>query len=313
MLGRVRGLEPEPMQVSDPTSLIWTVPLPVLFLVLTVLLILCHEIGIQIRRRVARRRAASPGAEDAAGKEPVGEGGGGYLPAALGLLGLLIAFTFGMAIQRYDTRRTLVADEANAVRNAYLRIQVFDEPDRTMLSRGLLRWADVRVAFSTARDPRRIEAAEQQSLALATPLWNDALGAVNRKSIPLTWAMLDRATDLFNVAAARKTALDAHVPVTIMRALMLYALLCAGFMGYDVPPGKRFLFASTVQFALLALAVTMIVDLDRPRSNLGAVSQAPLLRAVESIRRVEAAKEAASKAPAAAPASTVDGTAGSLG
>src|SRR5579864_1446616 len=61
------------------------------------------------------------------------DGTGYLLSAMLGLLGLLIAFTFGTAASRFDVRRTLVRDEANAIGTTYLRIQTLDEGPRDAL------------------------------------------------------------------------------------------------------------------------------------------------------------------------------------
>jgi len=58
--------------------------------------------------------------------------------AILGLLAFMLAFTFGMVASRYDARKALVRDEANAIRTAWLRSDFLTEPNRGAAA-GLLR------------------------------------------------------------------------------------------------------------------------------------------------------------------------------
>ena len=74
----------------------------------------------------------------------------GYLVGSmLGILALLMAFSFSMALDRYEERRHLVIQEANAIGTAYLRAQLLDEPYRTRLSRLLVDYTDNRIALGT--------------------------------------------------------------------------------------------------------------------------------------------------------------------
>ena len=65
----------------------------------------------------------------------------------LGLLALLLAFSFSMALDRYEERRHLVIQEANAIGTAYLRTQLLDEPHRARLSGLLVDYTDNRIAL----------------------------------------------------------------------------------------------------------------------------------------------------------------------
>jgi hypothetical protein len=81
-----------------------------------------------------------------------GSGQEGYIVSAvLGLLALLLGFTFSMAADRFDARRLLVLDEANAIGTAYLRAQLLPEPHRTRTSELLVRYTDNRIALAKAK------------------------------------------------------------------------------------------------------------------------------------------------------------------
>jgi len=83
------------------------------------------------------------------------------------------------------------------------------------------------------------------------------------------------------------------VPGSVLYGMLLYATIAALLMGYSHPIDRRFLIPSSVQFVLLAIALALIVDLDRPRSGLVQVSQAPILRVATAVRAREAARTAA--------------------
>ena len=87
-----------------------------LAVMLAIALPLMAEAGRSLRRRRAEKGVS--------GREESDQ----FASSALALLGLLIAFTFSMASERFETRRELVVAEANAISTAYLRSQLFDAP-----------------------------------------------------------------------------------------------------------------------------------------------------------------------------------------
>ena len=140
-------------------------PLPLLGAVLAASLLLMQEIGYRCGRRM--------GASDET------MGAGHLLSAALALLGLLIAFTFSMASDRYEARRALVLEEANALSTTYLRVQALDEPFRGRLSQGVVAYGQARQDFFAAgEDRQKLAAAEAETDALQARLWADLMPAV---------------------------------------------------------------------------------------------------------------------------------------
>lgn len=259
-------------------------------LVVSLLLMVCHEVGVQIRRRMRPRSLKDLDAEGV---------GGSYLTASLSLLALLVAFSFGMAVDRYNTRRDLVLQEANAIASAYRHIEAFDGPARALVSRDLLDYLAAREAFSRAKDLVDLGSAEARSETAQRRLWSDIVQALGA-SQPSARNSLETADRMFEVASSRRAALEAVVPGSVLFGMLLYAAIAAVLMGYSHPIDRRFLVPSSVQFVLLAIALALIVDLDRPRTGYVQVSQAPLLRTADSIRRAEAGR---SRAEASVPPS----------
>lgn len=227
--------------------------------------------GFEVGLRLPRRRATGT------------EGPTHLLSAVLGLLALLLGFTFSLALNRHETRRDLVLQEANAIGTTWLRAQLAAEPERTALRTLLRDYADARVAWSLAEDD---PAALARTGGLQRELW-DATGAVVRAApgAQLTRALLDAMNQSFDLATARVALRAAHIPAEVMTTLLLYAVLSMVMLGYILGgTGHPYRFATAMLVGLLALALVLILDLDQPREGRIQVSQQPMLDVRESIR-----------------------------
>jgi hypothetical protein len=257
-------------------------PLWAIGLTLAVGMVLTEELAFRLRRAISLRW------------EPPQEGPGvGYLiSAALALLGLLIAFTFSMAASHHDLRNEAVAVEANAIRTAYLRYQLVDEPERGDLSRLTLAYLEARErADAAVADPERAAELGEEAVRLQERIWAELAMVLRDPADAFLATPLVLATnDMFAAGATRRAATETRVPVVILRTLALYAMMCALFMGYGLASGGRHFAASTTLFLLIALTITLVVDIDRPRPGAVRVDEAPLQRAAARIRRAEAAK-----------------------
>lgn len=259
-------------------------PLWLIWLVVAAGLVLAQECGYRGYRLLAAEHHKPTDAND----------GVGYIVSAvLALLGLLIAFTFSMSAGRYDARRALVVDEANALGTTYLRIQLLDDPARATLSGLLVSYGETRQEFLNAgTDPTKLAGEETLRNEIESRFWNELAAALRTQpAATVNPSLLETANQMFDLAATRRAALDGRVPPAILNALIIYALISALLIGYALASGRRRHFvASTTLFILVALSISLILDLDRPRSGSVTVSQAPLLRAIDGIRSMEAKK-----------------------
>jgi hypothetical protein len=94
--------------------------------------------------------------------------------AVFGMLGLLIAFSFSGAASRFEDRRHLIVEEANAVGTAYLRLDLLSGDARTELREMFRRYLDIRIATYRedtliASDARRAEGAALRRTSGARP------------------------------------------------------------------------------------------------------------------------------------------------
>jgi hypothetical protein len=197
------------------------------------------------------------------------------LSAVLGLLALLLGFTFSLALNRYEARRDLVVQEANAIGTTWLRAQLLEPPNSAAMSNLLRAYLDARLAWSEAD---ATEDQQAQMAALQQKLWA-VTGQVMRSdpNPQLSRGLMDAMNQSFDLAEARAAARLAHVPDRVLSVLLLYALLSAAMLGYtSAAKGKPQRIATASVVVLLTLALVMILDIDRPRSGAIQVSQQPL-------------------------------------
>lgn len=235
---------------------------------------LMREMGGWIRYRVAAKSGESP--EETSDK--------GYLfSGLLGLLALLIAFTFGLAVDRFEGRRNLVAAEANAIGTAEMRVQLLPGPDGARLADMLRDYARTREAYGlavAADKPPLARSAAAQRTALQTAALS-ALGPV--ATTPLAPFVGQSINSVLDIGVEREAMINARVPVTVLAALVLYTLLTAAVLGYGLTGAKARHRATTViLFALLTLAILLILDLDRPQGGAIHVDQTPMTQLVAS-------------------------------
>lgn len=242
------------------------------FLIVTLLfvaLLLATEIGFRIGQRFSAQASEAT-------KSQVGS----IQASILGVLALLLGFTFSLALQRYDVRSEAVLAEANAIGTAMLRAELVPEPARDDASRLLRRYLDLRVEagkISLDREAER-EAVLNESNATFVEIWQAAVAAA-KSDMPAAHATsyLQSLNEMIDAYSSRDAALDRHVPELVLFLLFFTLLLAASLVGYGSGIAKhRATFAAYILLALIICLVFLIIDLDRPRRGLIEVSQQSL-------------------------------------
>ena len=174
---------------------------------------------------------------------------GAMVGATLGLLAFMLAFTFGMAASRFDTRKQLVLDEANAIGTTYLRTAMLTE--RRDEIRALLRsYVDVRLeAVRSGRVVEQILKSED----IQGQLWSaaTAVGLQNPDSI-VVGLFVQSLNEVIDLHAKRVTAgLRNRIPGAIWVVLLTIAVLSLAAMGYHAG-----LVGTTRSIAIIVVAVT---------------------------------------------------------
>jgi hypothetical protein len=245
---------------------------PVLFWLLAVGLFLLlagnHEIGFRLGRRTART-------DDRADQARTWE------TEVLGLLGLLVAFSFSMAVSRFDVRRQLIVEEANAIGTTYLRTRLLP-PSQAQPLRDLLRsYVDVRLEYYDAgADIARTRAAAGRAAALQEQIWSRVVAGATADPHATTVPLLVASTnEMIDLEAKRRAALFNHVPWTVLLIIVLVAMTAVGLVGYGSGlTGRRKAFGAGVMPLLIAAVVTLTFDIDYPRVGLVHLGQQSMLQ-----------------------------------
>jgi hypothetical protein len=244
-------------------------PLPVVLLALFAAMGLACELGARLHRW-------GLGHADGGDKD----GKGYVMSGALGLLALLVAFTFGMALNRYELRRQLVITEANALGAAYMRLSLLDDTGHI---RGLMRqYAEVRLEFGL-KGGQEQQAAEDRAAQLQPAIWDEAVRLIApNRTTPLAGFVLTPFNEAFNTATARRAALAARLPSRVLLTLVIYMVSVAAVLGYAVSAtSMRLRIAWLSLFALFVLALGVILDLDRPRGGFIRIPQGAMADTVQ--------------------------------
>lgn len=199
---------------------------------------------------------------------------GFIISTLLGLLALLLGFTFALAVDRFESRRLLVLDEANAIRTSYLQAQTFEEPERALLSSLLVAYADNRLRLGSTRDRADTVRLMAVSYALQQRMWRTAVTAVNRQRDDVSATFMQSMNQLIEIAAARRSAREAHVPTRVFAVLIIYMIVSAAILGYVL--GGRQRTAMLTVFLLLTMSYVLIVDIDEAKKGGIRESQQPM-------------------------------------
>ena len=203
------------------------------------------------------------------------EGEGYIVSAVLGLLALLMGFTFSLAVDRFDVRRGLVLQEANAIGTTYLRAQLLPEPHRARISGILTRYVDNRIELAKAK-PAEARKMIVTSDAMLTDLWAATAAAFDDiKGYDYSSSVLEATNEMIDLDTSRKAGRLAHVPTPVFFVLILYLAVAAGVMGYALK-GTRGRIAACCLLALEVIALLLIIDIDRPTMGRVRNSQAPM-------------------------------------
>lgn len=246
------------------------------FLIVTLLLLVLAEAGFRFGLAYRRRNPAA-----AAGHS------GSVQGAVLGLLGLLLGFSFAMAVGRYDTRRSLVVDEANSIGTTWLRADLLPAPHRQEVKDLLKRYTRIKVEIGEAATTREATTRSQAEIAeIHNALWSHAEAAALEKPTPVTASFITTLNETIDLDSTHKAALRNHVPGAVWLLVLVVAGCGAWASGYGSGTGGlRSAFNQWVFPLLIGIVITLIADVDRPHQGLIGVSQQPIRDLYDSMQR----------------------------
>ena len=186
-------------------------------------------------------------------------------------LGLLVAFTFAGAASRFDTRRSLTVQEANAIGTAYLRLDLLPATAQPALREKFRQYTETRIAvYQVLPDIKASDTEAARAAALQKLIWSEAVTAL-KESPPATWGLvLTALNEMIDITATRAVILRTHTPTIVLGTLLVLSVVSSLLIGHGLArKDTSNVLLHTVGFALV-FTVTMyvILDLDHPRVGL---------------------------------------------
>ncbi len=229
-------------------------------------LMLAAEVGYQLGRHTARRKEGSGG-------EQIGAIQG----AVLGLLALLLGFSFAGAAERFLDRQSLIVEEANTIGTAYLRADLIPEPQSSRLRKALAEYVEHRLDVSAklAEGPVPVDALARVG-EFHTRMWTEARdGSLARPDV--VEPVVESVNAVIEMHSQRMFVGKKKLPVPILVLLVICSLMSMGVIGFGAGlSGARSVPMAMSLALLIAAALWMTIDFDHPRVGLMRLSDAPL-------------------------------------
>ena len=237
-----------------------------LFLAILAALELGRRLGLRVRHR-----------------SPDGElkGSGAAEGAVFGLLGLLIAFTFSGAADRFEDRRQLITQEANAIGTAWLRVDLLPAPEAAAVRDQMRRYLNARIeTFQRLTEPEALAEASERAAQLQQQIWSAAVAGSRAGGAAPDAAklLLPALNEMIDITTTRLVATRTHPPVAIYLMLGVLSLMGGLLIGYELAAKPRRDWLQMLIFPLvMSVSLFVILDLEFPRRGLIRVDSADLV------------------------------------
>lgn len=205
------------------------------------------------------------------GRDPEGARSGVALAdgAVFGLLGLLIAFSFSGAAERFQSRRMLITDETNAIGTAWLRLALLPTEVQEAARESMRQYVDARLdVYRAIPDRERVLEANGRVSMRQAELWRIAVAARGVSEQGWEKLLFPALNEMFDIGTQRTHALDWHPPKIVFVLLFALSLGCAMLAGDAMAGGSHRPLGHMLAFAVvIAVTVYIILDLEFPRGG----------------------------------------------
>ncbi|HVN46587.1 MAG TPA: hypothetical protein VMT66_15265 [Steroidobacteraceae bacterium] len=232
----------------------------------------CAQLGAALRRR-----------QEAHG-EIVPEIFTVVLTASLTLLGLIIGFTFSMAVSRYDLRKASEASEANAIGTEYVRAGLLQSNDAAMTRMLLRSYLEQRILLYDTDDEARRTQIRQRIFQLQTQLWSTVQTSARSEPGAVAALVASGMNDVLNAQAYTQAAWWNRIPTAAWQLMFLIALLCNVMVGYAARGASARSVLLLILPALISTAFLLLAAIDSPRGGLIRVTPQNLLSVAGQLR-----------------------------
>jgi hypothetical protein len=190
------------------------------------------------------------------------------LGASLTLLGLIIGFTFSMAVSRYDERKNYEEAEANAIGTEYVRADLLPAADGARVRVLLRDYLDQRILFYQSRDQRHLREINAFTAKLQNELWSVVQAAAAAKPTPVIALTVSGMNDVLNSQGYTQAAWWNRIPLSAWVLMAAIALCCNLLIGYATRQAEAKAIWLLVLPLLVSISFFLIADIDSPRGGI---------------------------------------------
>jgi hypothetical protein len=198
----------------------------------------------------------------------------------LTLLALLLGFTYSMSAGRFEHRRQLVIEEANAIGTTYLRAKTLPEPRSSEIQELLRQYTALRVEVTSTKapGPEKIREWDNRAKQLHGLLWVPAAALARESPTPVVSIFLVTLNEMIDLHTKRLAAFRNRVPSSIYLVLFVVSTILLWLVGhYFGSQQKRVRILTTLLAVLVASVMWLILDLDQPVRGAIRASQQSLI------------------------------------
>ena len=206
------------------------------------------------------------------------------LTATLTLLGLIIGFSFSMAISRYDQRKNYEEEEANAIGTEYLRADLLPSADAAKVRALLRAYLDQRILFYKTRDKQRLLQIKAKTAQLQGELWSAAHAPAASQPTPMVALAVSGMNDVLNSQGYTQAAWWNRIPLAAWAVMVAIALCCNLLVGYGARRAEAEGLLMVVLPMVVSIAFYLIADIDSPHGGVIRVQPQNLVSLAQSLQ-----------------------------
>jgi uncharacterized membrane protein len=256
------------------TELLYHQPVALIALALLVCMALAGDLGYRLARRGREAQSELTRTQITS-----------IQAASLGLLALLLGFTFAMALSRFEYRKQMVVQESNAIGTAALRSQFLPTSRDDEVDELFRRYVEIRLVsvLHTAQGSSERGQLDLEVRQIQRRLWRIANEAAEADPRSISLGLFTHAmNEVIDIKTKRDIAVANHVPENVLLFLLLFAVLAAAVLGYgNGLAGGRIMGLTAVYCVIVVLVIVLIIDLDRPQQGLARTSQQSMIQLQE--------------------------------
>ena len=196
---------------------------------------------------------------------------------AFGILSLLMAFTFSVAMSKFETQRRLIAQEAAYINTALLRCDIYPDSLRKLLRADFKEYIEARISYYNELDNTKSPQELKKGELISKRIWDKAVLQMQKSESALRSAqMIPAVNNMMEIAITRDGEKISKVPMLVLWVLLIFMLIDGFTVGIEIFDKSKPLVVMIANAIVMSLTLNLIIELHQPRTgliNLDAVEQ----------------------------------------